>query len=90
MKTLKLKLGYALCILLTCVLVSCNGFSTRTCHLAAKEYVREQGYAIDTAMYYDYRSYIFTKDSTVIIVDSHREFKYPYVNYMKVVRKYAR
>jgi len=89
MKKLKNRLGCALCILLACVLVSCDSMSVRTCHLAAKEYAQQKGYDIDTAMCDGYHSVILTKDSTVIWVNSNG-YKYPYVKEFTVVRTYAR
>ena len=84
---------YILCILLICVLFSSalgfglQSFSTEHCHSAAKEYVLQKGYDIDTAMFDGFSSVILTKDSTVLWINSNK-LKYPYVKEFIVVRDY--
>lgn len=74
--------------LLACtLLIGCDAMSPRTCHLATKEYVQQQGYDIDTAMYNGFHSVVLTKDSSILWIDSNT-YRYPFVKSMEVVRTY--
>lgn len=76
--------------ILLLVNISCDAFSERTCHLAAKEYVRNLGHEkIIAAEYEDYHSVIVTADSLVFWVSSC-ETKYPYVGKYKIIADFRR
>ena len=85
MKVKFIKTAIAMSICLMLLLVACDAMSTRTCNLAAQDYVRKNlKKNVLSSEYNGYYSVIVTTDSIVYWVESD-DMTYPYVTEVKTI-----